>query len=239
MHIGVIGVGRIGSMHAHNAALAPRTSRIALYDPIAGRAEEVAREIEDAYDYESVPTLLADVDAVLITTPTPSHADFVHAALDAGVPVLCEKPITADVEEMRTVIEHSMRVTTPVVVGFQRRFDPAITLLKERITNGDVGSGQALSTGSDARSPFISLEVGGHDTRDNAYTGFQDRYSVAYRREIEVFLDVVEGTSVNPSPAKDSLQSLVLAEACNESLRSGRPVAIDPIQMTWHAEPLR
>ena len=74
----------------------------------------------------------------------------------------------------------------------------------------------------------ISLEPGGHDPAGNAYPGFVERYATAYAREVAVFLEVITGRAENPSPVGDSLVSLVLADACEQSRRTGLPVAIDP-----------
>ncbi|WP_143447768.1 TIM barrel protein [Kineosporia sp. R_H_3] len=339
MRIGVSGVGRIGQMHATNIVATDGVTEVVLHDPAPGRAAAVAAELAagsaasrgvTVRAVESLDDLLAGVDGVLVATPTPTHAAVVHAALDAGVPVLCEKPLAGDVAEVREVAAHAARVGVPLLVGFQRRFDPAIAELKRRIVTGETGdvyavratafdhepppadyiptSGgifrdmfvhdldcvpwlvgrrvtsvfatgsvlvdqafadagdvdtasitlvfeggviaqlvggrkdgtgydnridvfaekAALASGYDARTPFVSLEPGGHDPSGAAYTGFQERYAPAYRREIVVFLDVIAGRAENPSPAADGLVSLVLAEACEQSLRSGAAVSIDP-----------
>jgi myo-inositol 2-dehydrogenase/D-chiro-inositol 1-dehydrogenase len=91
-----------------------------------------------------------------------------------------------------------------------------------------IGSAQALTSGLDVRSPIVSLEPGGHDPAADAYPGFSERYAVAYAREAATFLDVIVGRVENPSPVRDSLISLVLAEACETSRRRGAPVTIDP-----------
>jgi myo-inositol 2-dehydrogenase/D-chiro-inositol 1-dehydrogenase len=70
------------------------------------------------------------------------------------------------------------------------------------------------------------LEPGGHVAGPDAYPGFPERFHRAYLNEMAVFVDVVAGRAANPSPARDSLTSLLLAQACDESRRSGAPVRI-------------
>lgn len=332
MRIGVTGLGRIGVMHATNLAATPGVDRLLLTDPAPGRAEEAAVALAgrgpgpEVQVVGDLATLLAEVDGVLVATPTPSHAEVVRRSLDAGVPTLCEKPIAGDLATMTAVIEHAERTGTPLLVGFQRRFDPAIRELKRRIDGGElgdlylvraigmdavppdpayvptsggifrdlfihdldavpwlvgrrveqvhavgsvlvdrafadcddvdtavitltfeggviaqlaggrrdgggydhrieaIGSRQAVTAGLDARTPITSVEPGGHDPGPDAYPGFVERFARAYAHEMQVFVDVVAGRAANPSPARDSLVSLVLAEACEQSRRSGRPV---------------
>ena len=87
------------------------------------------------------------------------------------------------------------------------------------------GSKDSLAVGLDARTPIESLEPGGPVPVD-PYPGFPERFERAYRNELKVFLKVVAGRAANPSPVRDSLVSLRLAEACERSRRSGQPVAL-------------
>lgn len=340
MRIAVTGAGRIGSMHAANLAATPAVTEVLLHDPVPGRAAEVAVALNAASGaaggratvtaVDGVEQVLA-ADGVLIATPTPSHAEVLLRCLEAGVPALCEKPLAGDLATIRMLVERVEATDVPVLVGFQRRFDPAIAELKRRIVAGDVGdvylvralamdheppdlayipgsggiyrdlfvhdldavpwlvgepvvevhamgsvlvhpafgeaddvdtavitlrfaggaiaqlaggrkdgvgydhrievigSKDALGTGYDPRSPFRSLEPGGHVAGPDAYPGFQERFAAAYAREMQVFCDVIAGKVENPSPVRDSLVSLTLAEACDASLRSGAPVRLDPV----------
>ncbi|MPZ00071.1 MAG: oxidoreductase [Actinophytocola sp.] len=88
------------------------------------------------------------------------------------------------------------------------------------------GSKDTLAVGLDARTPLTSLEPGGPRLRANAYRGFQERYRPAYVHELLTFAAIAAGEVANPSPARDSLRSLELAEACEQSVRSGLPVRV-------------
>ena len=77
------------------------------------------------------------------------------------------------------------------------------------------------------RTPLTSLEPDGPKAAGDAYPGFADRFHRAYLAEMAVFTQVVAGTVANPSPARESLISLRLAEACERSRRSGAPVRVE------------
>ncbi|MFL6118971.1 Gfo/Idh/MocA family oxidoreductase [Actinophytocola sp.] len=323
MRIGVAGVGRIGTMHAANLTAMSQVDEVLLYDPVPGRAELAVTEpgVRAVGDLDE---LLKESDGVLVATPTDTHPTLVRACLAAGTPVLCEKPIAADLTAMRELVDEIERSTVPVLVGFQRRFDPAMVELRRRITSGELGAVYHVrATGFDAQPPDFAylptsggifrdllihdldavpwlvdqpvvevyasgsvqvdeafaraddvdnavvllrfaggahavLSAGRHDplgydhrievlaARDsvaigldartplgaeghnqNAYPGFPDRFRHAYRNEMVVFTEVLAGRAENPSPARDSLVSLRLAEACEKSRRTGRPVRGD------------
>lgn len=90
------------------------------------------------------------------------------------------------------------------------------------------GSRDSLAVGLDPRTPLVSLEPEAPEPALDSYSGFPERFRRAYLHELEVFLEVVAGRARNPSPARDSLISLRLAEACEASRRSGAPVRLTP-----------
>lgn len=160
MRIAVAGVGRIGVMHARNLAATPGVSEVVVQDPAPGRAAEVAALLTGAVPVTAAPdlaTALKGADGLLVAVPTPAHAEAVYTALDAGVPVLVEKPVAADLATIREVIRAVERTEVPVLVGFQRRFDPAIAELKARITRGALGDLYVVrATAFDAEPPVRS-----------------------------------------------------------------------------------
>lgn len=87
-------------------------------------------------------------------------------------------------------------------------------------------SKETLAVGDDPRTPLTSLEPDGRRCAADAYTGFDQRYRKAYVNELRVFIEVIAGRAENPSPARESLYSLRLADACEESVRSGESVCI-------------
>ncbi|MEZ0163466.1 Gfo/Idh/MocA family oxidoreductase [Kineococcus sp. LSe6-4] len=86
----------------------------------------------------------ADVDAVVIASPTPTHVDLLAAALETGKAVPCEKPIDLDLTRVDAVRECARAASTPVVLGFNRRFDPHFAELRRgRTTCGSPAGSSA------------------------------------------------------------------------------------------------
>ena len=82
-----------------------------------------------------------EVDAVLIASPGAAHEAQVDACLDAGVPVLCEKPLTTDVASAYRIVQKEAALGRSLVqVGFMRRFDPEYVALRELIASGGLGN---------------------------------------------------------------------------------------------------
>ncbi|NUT53290.1 MAG: Gfo/Idh/MocA family oxidoreductase [Saccharothrix sp.] len=327
MRIGVAGVGRIGTMHATNLATLDEVDEVLLFDPLPGRAAAASAVLPGTRSVPDLDELLTASDGVLLATPTATHPELLRAAVAAGVPTLCEKPIASHVDEMRALVDEVEASGVEVLVGFQRRFDPAVSELHRRVRAGEVGdvylvralghdagppdpaylpqsggifrdllihdldavpwlvgepvvevyasgsvlvdrafaeaddvdnavvllrfaggahavltggrhdpvgydhrievlgSRDSLTVGLDPRTPLTSLEPDGPKAGD-AYPGFPERFHRAYLAEVATFTRVVAGAAANPSPARESLVSLRLAEACERSRRSGAPVPV-------------
>ncbi|SDN19362.1 Gfo/Idh/MocA family protein [Allokutzneria albata] len=169
MRIGVAGVGRIGTMHAANLASLGRIDEVVLFDPVPGRAEQAAAALGGAVRHvDDLDSLLSASDGVLLATPTDTHPDMLRRALAARVPTLCEKPIASDIDEMRALVNDVEASGVEVLVGFQRRFDPATVELHRRIRAGDVGTIYLVrAIGHDANPPdFGYLPASGGIFRD-------------------------------------------------------------------------
>ena len=130
--IGVIGVGRIGRMHAGLLAReVPGAALVAVHDADREAAESIgvrACELDE---------LLADpgVDAVAICSSTETHADLIVAAAEAGKPIFCEKPISLDLAEVDRALAAVDAAGVPFQIGFNRRFDPAHQAVHEAWTD--------------------------------------------------------------------------------------------------------
>lgn len=138
MKLGVLGVGRIGVMHATYAVASPAIDEVTVFDTDPARAEEVAQQV-GARSSADLDAVLAHCDGVLVATPSPTHPAVVLAALAAGVPVLCEKPLALEPEVVRELATAADAAGVPLVVGFQRRFDPAIVAMREGVHSGAYG----------------------------------------------------------------------------------------------------
>jgi myo-inositol 2-dehydrogenase / D-chiro-inositol 1-dehydrogenase len=135
LRIGVLGVGRIGRMHADLLSRqVPGATVAGVYDanPDAARAAQ-------APAYDAVDELMAEVDAVAICSTTETHADLIVAAARAGKAIFCEKPISLDLAEVDRALAAVDEAGVPFQIGFNRRFDPAHAAVREAVVRGDVG----------------------------------------------------------------------------------------------------
>lgn len=138
MRIGVIGVGRIGAYHAETLRDLHGVDTVVITDPDPARLADVgaALNLQTAPD---VDTLLGTVDAVLIASPTSSHAELIGRGADAGLPMFCEKPISLDLASTRDVVARVAAAAIPVQMGFQRRFDAGYVAAADLVAAGAVG----------------------------------------------------------------------------------------------------
>lgn len=139
LRFGVLGAGRIGKVHARTIAASGRATLAYLADAVAAAAEGLAAETQAKV--ASVEAIIAatDVDAILIATPTDTHADLIEAASNAGKAVLCEKPVSLSVDRIETCLKTVARNRTPLMIGFNRRFDPNFAALERRLREGEAG----------------------------------------------------------------------------------------------------
>lgn len=174
LNMAMIGAGRMGKAHARVlAGLAEcRVSRV--IDTSAENAQRVAEGLG-----ARASTLLEDaledpaVDAVVVTTPTPTHADVVEAAARAGKAIFVEKPVADGLEAGRRVVQAVEQAGVPCQVGFQRRYDPAYRRAKEMIEHGELGRVEGFrAVGRDPHPPSLDflktsggllLDMGIHD----------------------------------------------------------------------------
>lgn len=137
----VLGLGRLGSRHAEIlAARVPGARVVAVADPAPGRAAEIAGRVgAKAYVDPMEAIHHPGVDAVVIVTPTDTHASYCVAAARAGRHIFCEKPLASSVEECDMVKEEVDRAGVFFQLGFMRRFDPAYSKARRLIEEGALG----------------------------------------------------------------------------------------------------
>ncbi len=190
MDIGVIGVGRIGAFHAATLATLPSVDRVVIADVDAERAASLAAErgYEEA---SSVDDLLGKVGAVVIASSTDTHAELIHASVDAGLPTFCEKPISLDLESTRSVVEHVRRSGITLQMGFQRRFDPGFRAASELVLGGGLGNLYLVRmAGHDPAPPHESyIPQSGGIFRDFSVHDFDALRFVTGREVEEVYAD--------------------------------------------------
>lgn len=151
----VVGAGRAGMVHARNfAAGVPGSRLVGIADPAADVAERAAGELGCQAFVDPVAAVTDDrVDAVVIASPTFSHADLAVAALAAGKHVLSEKPLAASLADARR-IEAALGASRCVfMMAFMRRFDRGFRRARELIDQGAVG--EPLYIRSTTRGPGL------------------------------------------------------------------------------------
>ncbi|WHO76027.1 inositol 2-dehydrogenase [Rhizobium sp. BT03] len=139
IRFGVIGAGRIGKVHASTIAANRKAKLAYVADAFTASADALAAqtgaEVASAEDVINS----ANVDAILIATPTPSHADLIEAASRAGKAVLCEKPVSLSVERINACLDVVDKNNSTLMIGFNRRFDPNFANVEARLRHGDIG----------------------------------------------------------------------------------------------------
>ncbi len=156
--VAVLGAGRMGQEHARNL-LGVRNARIvAIADPFeAARASaQAVTHAEKTYAEPEAAIHDPNVEAVIIVTPTDTHADLIEAAANAGKAIFCEKPVALDLERTLKALEVVRARGVPFQIGFNRRFDPAYALAKQKITAGELGAvEQFISVMRDPAPPTL------------------------------------------------------------------------------------
>lgn len=144
VRVGVIGVGLIGQDHIRRLTqVLAGSAVVAVSDVDPVRAREIASGLEGCTTHATGQDLILDpaVDAVVVTSWGPTHEEFVLAAIEAGKPVFCEKPLATTSEACQRIIDAEVNAGKRLVqVGFMRRFDQAFRALKDAVDNNAVGS---------------------------------------------------------------------------------------------------
>lgn len=137
--VALLGAGRLGAAHARTLARLPQVALAAIADPrpeVQALAESLgARALSDPLAALASP----EVDAVVIVTPTATHAALIEAAAAAGKAIFCEKPVALDVATTAAAIAATRRYGVPLQIGFQRRYDAGFAEAYRRVQAGELG----------------------------------------------------------------------------------------------------
>jgi myo-inositol 2-dehydrogenase/D-chiro-inositol 1-dehydrogenase len=140
LHFAVLGVGRIGAIHARNIVALPGAKLASVSDVNAEAAQSIAAELGARALALDEAIGAGDIDAVVICTPTDTHAELIDRASTAGKAVFCEKPIDLSAERIRRSLAGVTERGTPLMIGFNRRFDPSFAALQARLAAGEIGN---------------------------------------------------------------------------------------------------
>lgn len=168
LRIGLLGCGRIGVVHARSIKALDGAKVVAVADAMPDAAARLAQETGAAVRDTDAILQAADVDAVVIGTPTDTHFDLIQKAAKAGKAIFCEKPIDMSVDNIRTCMDVVSAAGVPFLAGFNRRFDPNFAALRARLRSGEIGDVELVTiTSRDPAPPPVSyIERSGGLFRD-------------------------------------------------------------------------
>ena len=143
LHVGIIGAGRIGKVHAETLAFAlPEAEIVSITDVNREAAREVAERCGIAVVAASSEEVLADprIEAVLICSPTGTHAALIEQAARARKHIFCEKPIALDLARIDAALQAASAAGVKLQIGFNRRFDANFARVRRAVETGEIGT---------------------------------------------------------------------------------------------------
>ncbi len=197
--IGVIGTGGMGTRHVENIHRYVKGAHVAAVMDVDHRRAAHAAEESGAQPFDDAHALIhcPEVDAVVIAAPDPLHAELTLACLEAGKPVLCEKPLATTAADARRVVDAELALGRRMVqVGFMRHYDPAHQAVKAAVESGQIGQpilfkgihrNAQVAPGFDLTSDFVVLSSLTHDLESARWLLGQEA--------VEVY---VSGTATTP-----------------------------------------
>jgi myo-inositol 2-dehydrogenase/D-chiro-inositol 1-dehydrogenase len=139
LRFGLLGAGRIGKVHAKTINDNPSGTLVAVTDAVPAAAESIERQYGcQTRSIEAIESA-TDIDAVIICTPTDTHADLIERFSRAGKAVFCEKPIDLDIDRVKACLKVVEETKAKLMVGFNRRFDPHFMAVRKAIDDGQIG----------------------------------------------------------------------------------------------------
>ena len=168
VRFGLLGAGRIGRVHAKAITGDANAKLVAVSDAMPAAAQAIAGQY--GCDIRTIDVIEAskDIDAVVICTPTDTHADLIERFARAGKAIFCEKPIDLNIDRVRACIKVVADTKAKLMVGFNRRFDPHFMAVRAAIEAGKIGAVEMITiTSRDPGAPPPSyIKVSGGMFRD-------------------------------------------------------------------------
>ena len=155
MKVAVVGVGRIGKMHAENIVYGmPDVTVKAVVDPIP--QDEWVKQLNISIYTDNLNEVLNDgeIDAVVIATSSTAHVDLIQKSAAAGKHIFCEKPIAFSPEKVKLAVKAVQKAGVKLQVGFNRRFDPDYWEVQKAVAAGKIGTPHIIRiTNRDPKRP--------------------------------------------------------------------------------------
>ncbi|MEV6001150.1 Gfo/Idh/MocA family oxidoreductase [Streptomyces griseomycini] len=203
MRIGVIGTGRLGTLHARTLSRHRDVGSLILTDADPARAQALAHRLGETAAPGVDEIFTWGVDAVVITTATSAHAELIGRAARAGLPVFCEKPIAPDLAGTLQAITEVEAAGTVLQMGFQRRFDAGYTGAREAVRSGRLGRLHTVRavSGDPEPPPAGYLPQSGGLYRDTLIQEFDILRWVTGREVVDVY---AAGSDAGPAMFREA-----------------------------------
>jgi myo-inositol 2-dehydrogenase/D-chiro-inositol 1-dehydrogenase len=168
LKLALLGAGRIGKVHAKAITGTAGAALAAVADPMQDAAEALARQYECRIQSIDEIEACAEVNAVVICTPTNTHADLIERFARAGKAIFCEKPINLEIARVKKCLKVVAETGAKLMVGFNRRFDPHFRAVRKAIDDGRIGEVEMVQIISrdPAAPPADYIKVSGGIFRD-------------------------------------------------------------------------
>jgi myo-inositol 2-dehydrogenase / D-chiro-inositol 1-dehydrogenase len=166
MRLGLIGLGRIGAFHADTLTSLDAVDELVVTDVVPAAVDRIVAKYGATPAASPAELLTSGVDGVIIAAATDAHPQLILAAIEAGLPVFCEKPVAKGAAEAAEVLRHCAGAT--VQIGYNRRFDPGFVAAREAVRSGELGWLHTVrsTTMDPAPPPDSYLRVSGGIFRD-------------------------------------------------------------------------
>ncbi|MGW2896603.1 Gfo/Idh/MocA family protein [Streptomyces sp. NPDC001212] len=189
MRIGILGLGRIGAFHAETLSGLDTVESLVLADPFTDAAKTAAERFGAEVADSAEAVLAAGVDGVVVAAATDAHPALILAAVDAGVPVFCEKPVARTMAEGVEVLKAVQGSGVPVQIGYNRRFDAGFAAARAAVRAGELGRLHTVrsTTLDPAPPPAAYIAASGGIFRDCSVHDFDIIRWVTGREVTEVY----------------------------------------------------
>ena len=139
MRLGLIGLGRIGAFHATTLTGLEQVDSLVVHDAASALVDQTVERLGVEAAGSPAELLAAGVDGVVIAAATSAHPELILAALEAGLPTFCEKPVSSDPKASEDILRRTTSSGVEVQIGYPRRFDAAFAAARDAVADGSLG----------------------------------------------------------------------------------------------------